>query len=52
MQSYRAPELYEKAVDMKVDAYAYLWRDVVTPTPAAHVKVELTNKTGHVIPDG
>lgn len=52
MQSYRAPELYEKAVDMKVEAYAYLWRDVVTPTPAAHVKVELTNKAGHVIPDG
>ncbi|MCX8030225.1 MAG: multiheme c-type cytochrome ExtKL [Thermodesulfovibrionales bacterium] len=52
MQSYRSKELYEKAVDMKVDAYAYLWRDVVTPTPAAHVKVELTNKAGHVIPDG
>ncbi len=52
MQSYRAPELYEKAVDMKVDAYAYLWRDVVTPTPAASVKVELTSKAGHVIPDG
>lgn len=52
MQSYRAPELYEKAVDMKVDAYAYLWRDVVTPTPAASVKVELTNNAGHVIPDG
>ena len=52
MQSYRAPELYNKAVDMKVDAYAYLWRDVVTPTPAAHIKVELTNNAGHVIPDG
>ncbi len=52
MQSYRAPELYKQAVDMKVDAYAYLWRDVVTPTPAAFVKVELTNNTGHVIPDG
>ncbi len=52
MQSYRSPELANMAVDMKVDAYAYLWRDVVTPTPAASVKVELTNKAGHVIPDG
>ncbi len=52
MQSYRAKEMYQNAVDMKVDAYAYLWRDVVTPTPAALVKVELTNKAGHVIPDG
>lgn len=52
MQSYRAPELYEKYIDMKVDAYAYLWRDVVTPTPAALVKVELTSKAGHAVPDG
>jgi len=30
------------AIDMKVDAMAYQWRDVVTTTPAASVQIELT----------
>ncbi len=50
MQSYRA--MGQMAVDMKVDAMAYQWRDVVTTTPAASVRVDLTNNAGHAIPDG
>jgi len=50
MQSYRA--MGPMAVDMKVEALAYQWRDVVTTTPAASVQVDLFNKAGHAIPDG
>ncbi len=50
MQSYRA--MGQMAVDMKVEAMAYQWRDVVTTTPAASVQVDLFNKAGHAIPDG
>jgi hypothetical protein len=50
MQSYRA--MGQMAIDMKVDAMAYQWRDVVTTTPAASVQVDLYNKAGHAIPDG
>ncbi len=50
MQSYRA--MGPMAVDMKVEAMAYQWRDVATTTPAASVQVDLTNKAGHAIPDG
>ncbi len=52
MQSYRAPEMYKSAVEFNVDAYGYQWRDVTTTTPQASVRVELTNKAGHGIPDG
>jgi hypothetical protein len=52
MQSYRAPEMYKTAIDFKAEAYAYIWRDVVTTTPMGLVTVELTNKAGHAIPDG
>jgi len=50
MQSYRS--MGQMAIDMKVDAMAYQWRDVVTTTPAASVQVDLFNKAGHAIPDG
>ena len=50
MQSYRS--MGQMAVDMKVEAMAYQWRDVVTTTPAASVQVDLFNKAGHAIPDG
>jgi hypothetical protein len=50
MQSYRA--MGQMAVDMNVDAMALQWRDVVTTTPAAAIKVDLYNKAGHAIPDG
>jgi len=50
MQSYRS--MGQMAVDMKVEAMAYQWRDVVNTTPAATVQVDLFNKAGHAIPDG
>ncbi len=52
MQSYRAPEMANMALDIEVEAKAYQWRDVTTMTPEAHVLVELTNRAGHPIPDG
>ncbi len=52
MQSYRAKAMSDKAVDMHVDARALVWRDVSTMRPKASVKVELTNNSGHGIPDG
>ena len=52
MQSYRAKVMSDKAVDMHVNATAVVWRDVSTMRPKATVKVELTNRTGHGIPDG
>ena len=52
MQSYRAKVMSDAAVDMHVDAKAMVWRDVSTMRPKATVKVELTNRTGHGIPDG
>jgi hypothetical protein len=52
MQSYRAPEMYKKAVEFKAEAYAYQWRDGAITTPAASVRVDITNKAGHGIPDG
>jgi len=52
MQSYRSKEMAKAAVEMRVDAQAYQWRDVATTTPAASVQVELRNNAGHAIPDG
>lgn len=54
MPSYRDPDMQEAAVDMRVDVHCHYWRknkaeDVV---PLATVQVELTNRTGHGIPDG
>jgi hypothetical protein len=42
----------DSAVEMHVDADAVVWRDVSTMRPKATVKVELTNRSGHGIPDG
>jgi len=52
MQSFRVKEMSDLAVDMHVDARAIVWRDNTTMRPKATVKVELTNRTGHGIPDG
>ncbi len=52
MQSYRAPEMAQMALDIHVEAQAYQWRDGSTMTPEAHVLVEITNRAGHPIPDG
>jgi hypothetical protein len=52
MQSYRSPAMAEAAVDMRVEAASVVWRDNTTVRPKATVRVELTNKAGHGIPDG
>jgi hypothetical protein len=52
MQSFRAKEMSDRAVEMHVEARALVWRDNTTMRPKATVKVELTNRAGHGIPDG
>lgn len=50
--SYRDEGMAEAAVDFHVEAFGSNWRDGRLYTPKAVVKVEMTNKTGHAIPDG
>lgn len=52
MQSYRSKEMADKAVDMHVETNSVYWRDNTTIRPKAAVRIELTNKAGHGIPDG
>lgn len=52
MQSYRDPGMAKAAVDFKVEAFGYHWRDGALVTPKAVVKVSMTNRAGHSIPDG
>ena len=52
MQSYRSKEMAAKAVEMHVDTNSVYWRDNTTIRPKAAVRIELTNKAGHGIPDG
>lgn len=52
MESYRSPEMAKMAVKFNVDAYGLYWRDGARIVPQAFVRVEMTNKAGHAIPDG
>ena len=52
MQSYRDPGMAKAAVDFKVEALGYQWRDGSRMVPQALVKVEMINRAGHGIPDG
>ncbi len=52
MQSYRDPGMGKAAVDFKVEAMGYQWRDGSRMVPQAIVKVEMINRAGHGIPDG
>ena len=54
MPSYRDIDMQTAAVAVEVGTHAYHWRKNKTEgvIPLAVVKVELTNKTGHGIPDG
>jgi hypothetical protein len=52
MQSYRSEAMANAAVDMHVTASPVLWRDNTTMRPKVAVRVELTNRAGHGIPDG
>ncbi len=52
MQAYRDPGMAKAAVDFRAEAYPLVWRDGALVTPKAVVKVEMTNRAGHSIPDG
>ncbi len=52
IQSYRDPAMAKAAVDFKVEAFGYYWRDNTEIMPKAVVKVEMINRSGHSIPDG
>lgn len=52
IQAYRDPAMTRTAVDFKVEAFGYHWRDNTEITPKAVVKVEMINRSGHSIPDG
>ena len=52
MQSYRSPVMAKQAVEMRVEATGIVWRDNTTVRPKATVRVELTNRAGHGLPDG
>ena len=52
MQSYRSKVMAEKAVEMHVETKSVYWRDNTTIRPKTAVRIELTNKAGHGIPDG
>lgn len=52
MQSYRSEAMGKAAVEFQVEAYGHHWRDGSRIIPQAFVTVEMTNKTGHTIPDG
>lgn len=52
MQSYRSKVMSDAAVDFEVEAYGTKWRDGALVSPKAIVKVKMTNRTGHSIPDG
>jgi hypothetical protein len=52
MQAYRHPGMAKAAVDFRAEAYPVVWRDGTLVTPKAVVKIEMTNRAGHSIPDG
>lgn len=54
MQSYKAEEMIEMAVDVNVDGRSIFWRKNKAEgvVPIGIINVEIYNKTGHVIPDG
>ncbi len=52
IQSYRDTDMGKAAVDFKVEAFGYQWRDGSRMVPQASVKVEMINRAGHAIPDG
>lgn len=52
IQSYRDPGMAQAAVEFKVDSMGEYWRDGSVIKPKAVVKVEMTNRAGHSIPDG
>lgn len=52
MKGDSSPAAGKEAVDVSVDAYGYIWRNIATNVPRVVVEVRLTNKAGHAIPAG
>jgi nitrate/TMAO reductase-like tetraheme cytochrome c subunit len=52
MQSYRDHDFTRKAIDFKVETSGFYWRDTSNIRPYVAVDIAMTNKAGHVIPDG
>jgi hypothetical protein len=52
MQSYTDTAFGRSAVEFSVETLGYIWRDGAKMMPQALVKVDMTNRAGHSIPDG
>ncbi len=52
MQSYNDINMYKQAVDFRVETLGYIWRDKAKMIPQTLVKIDMTNRAGHAIPDG
>jgi hypothetical protein len=52
MQSYSDVNFGKSSVDFRVETLGYIWRDGAKMMPQALVKIEMTNRAGHAIPDG
>lgn len=52
MQSYNDLNMGKTAVDFRVEALGYIWRDKAKMIPQTLVKIEMINRAGHAIPDG
>jgi hypothetical protein len=54
LPAYRDPDMAKAAVRFEVDAFGYYWRKNRPEgvIPLAVISIEMTNKTGHGIPDG
>jgi hypothetical protein len=52
MQSYSDTAFGRSAVDFQVETLGYIWRDKSKMMPQALVKIDMTNRAGHSIPDG
>lgn len=52
MQSFRSEAMAKAALDFEARAIGLYWRDNTTIRPYVSLEVEMTNRAGHVIPDG
>jgi hypothetical protein len=52
MQSYRSEAMAKAALDFEAKAIGLYWRDNTNIRPYVSLEVAMTNRAGHVIPDG
>jgi nitrate/TMAO reductase-like tetraheme cytochrome c subunit len=52
MQSYRSEAMAKAALDFEAKAMGVYWRDRTEIKPYVSLEVAMTNRAGHVIPDG